>query len=226
MDNERIFNCWYKDVCTQDCTANCIRYIEMKHLMDTSEIPKNMQVPKLLEASGDYKAFCRLAEIKENIVEFVQSGQNLYITSVHTGNGKTSWAIKLMLKYFDEIWAGNGLQTRGLFVHVPTFLLKAKDFKEPLSEEYKQALLDCDLVIWDDIASMGVSQYDFSQLLMYIDNRLLKGRANIYTSNTTKYELVALLGSKLASRIYNTAEIITFTGKDRRHTNGSVADNQ
>ena len=58
MDNERISNCWYKDVCTQDCTANCIRYVEMKHLMDTSDIPKNMQVPKLLEASDDYKAFC------------------------------------------------------------------------------------------------------------------------------------------------------------------------
>ena len=227
MDKERISECWYKNVCNQECSFNCVRYTEMKHLMDTSNIPKSMQTPVTLEAGEDYNAYCRLAEIKDNIVDFIEAGQNIYITSRYTGNGKTSWALKLLLKYFDEVWAGNGLKTRGLFVHVPTFLLKAKNFIEPLSEEYKQNLLDCDIVVWDDIAGVGISQYDYAQLLMYLDNRLLRKKSNIYTSNISdKSTLSDMLGVKLTSRIYNTSEIITFNGKDRRQINGTVADNK
>ena len=218
MDSERNSKCWYNEVCNQYCSANCVRYAEMKHLMDSSGIPITMQRPMVLEAGEDYDAYCKLADIKDNIVEFVEQGRNIYITSNYTGNGKTSWALKLMLKYFDEIWAGNGLKTRGLFVHVPTFLLKAKNFKDPLTEDYKQDLLDCDIVVWDDIGGIGISQYDFSQLLMYIDNRLLRNKANIYTSNVPdKNVLNDIVGSKLTSRIFNTSEIIEFKGKDRRN---------
>lgn len=228
MANERISDCWYLDVCSQQCSSTCVRYTEMKHLMESSDIPKNMQKAVILEAGEDYDPFCSLASIKDNIIQFVESGSNLYITSKYPGNGKTSWAIKLMLKYFDQVWAGNGFQTRGLFVHVPTFLLKAKDFKSPISEEYKQSLLDCDLIVWDDIASISLSQYDFSQLLMYIDNRILSQKANIFTSNVEDREqLNNIIGVKLTSRIYNTAQIITFVGKDRRNIkNGTITDNQ
>lgn len=228
MDRERISDCWYVDVCNQECSVTCVRYTEMRHLMSTSDIPKTMQVPTLLEAGEDYTPFCILSDIKDNITNFVTGGSNLYITSKNPGNGKTSWAIKLMLKYFDEIWAGNGFQTRGLFVHVPTFLLKAKDFKEPMTEEYKETLLNCDLVIWDDIGSVSISQYDYSQLLMYIDNRILSKKSNIFTSNVEdKEQLNKTVGDKLTSRIYNTSQVVTFRGKDRRNTfNGTVANNQ
>lgn len=225
MDKERNSDCWYKEVCNQECLADCIRYTEMKHLMDSSGIPKSKQIPKSLDGGEDYDSYCRLAEIKDNIVEFVHYGYNLYITSVYPGNGKTSWAIKLMLKYFDEVWAGNGLRTRGLFVHVPTFLLKVKNFNDPLTEEYKQALLDCDLVIWDDIGGVGMSQYDYTQLLMYVDGRILADKSNIFTSNVENREaLNSLIGNKLASRVYNTSEIIVFKGKDRRNSNGTITD--
>lgn len=218
--------CWYVDVCSQECSDSCIRYLEMKHLMDSSKLPLNKQIPALLDAGEDYEQFLKLAEIKNSIVEFVKSGKNLYITSNYTGNGKTSWAIKLMLKYFDEIWAGNGFKTRALFVHVPTFLLHMKDFNNPMSEEYKTDLLNCDLVVWDDIASVNMSNYDFSQLLMYIDGRLLQTKSNIFTSNINSVKsLQEHLGIKLASRIYNTSEIVELRGKDRR-THGTATDNQ
>ena len=118
-------------------------------------------------------------------MDFVQQGGNLYIASQMSGNGKTSWAIKLMLKYFDEIWAGNGFNIRALFISVPTFLLKCKDFKvaDPAFDQLKRDLLKVDLVVWDDIASTNISAYDYSQLLMYLDARVLSGQANIFTGN-------------------------------------------
>lgn len=210
--------CWYKDVCSLDCKPNCLRYIEMKALMDSSDIPPNKQIPdKLVPESIDRQAFIQLNDIRLNIVDFVKAGKSLYLWSNHTGNGKTSWALKIMLRYFNDIWAGNGFRVRGKFVHVPTFLLQLKDFNNPLSDEYKNDILNCDLIIFDDIASVGISQYDLSQLLLYIDHRSLYGKSTIYTGNLNMYDMDKVLGSRLTSRIWsNNTTIIELKGADRR----------
>lgn len=212
-------NCLYTDICTNKCSESCIRYLEMKALLDGSNIPENRQrLVKLIPDDVDYDTFCVLAEIKDSIKDYVANGDNLYIVSRNTGNGKTTWAIKMMIKYFDEIWAGNGLNTRGIFIHVPTFLLKCKDFenKDPKFEELKSKLLDVDLVVWDDVGSTGMSNYDLTQLLMYIDQRILAGKSNIYTGNLMFEELQKSLGHRLASRIWNVSSIAELQGKDRR----------
>lgn len=196
----------------------------MKYLMDNSGIPKNRQHPQSLVAGVDYNAFVQLSDIKDNILEFVETGQNLYLCSENTGNGKTSWSIKLMLKYFDQVWAGNGFKERGLFIHVPTFLSKLKNFNDPLLTSYKESVSNVDLICWDDIASTKLSEYDISQLLIFIDQRIVDGKANIFTGNiVTEQNLEKVLGSRLASRIWNTSSIVKFNGKDRRH--GSIANN-
>ena len=219
---ERRADCWYKDVCNADVDCNmCIRFEEMSYLMENSNLPKNKQKPIPLDAPEcDIEAFRRLNDIKSDIVDFVDCGSNLYIASKNTGNGKTTWAIKLMLRYFNEIWAGNGFNVRALFIHVPTFLLKCKDFKttDAEFEKLKKQLFEVDLVVWDDIASTSITGYDYSQLLVYIDNRLLSEKSNIYTGNCDSREMLdEKLGNKLSSRIWNSqTEIITFKGGDQR----------
>ena len=220
--NERLNECWYKDVCQiETCSRSCVRFLEMSYLMDNSNIPKKRQLPdSLFPSDCDYDAFCRLNEIKKDIVDFVANGRNLYIASSTTGNGKTSWSLKLMLKYFDSVWPGNGFKVRGVFVHVPTFLSKLKDFsgKDTDFEKLKSVIPTVDLVIWDDIASTSMSNYDYSQLLVYIDNRSLNRLSNIYTGNfVDSASLNSKLGSKLSSRIFSsTTEVIEFKGGDRR----------
>ncbi len=124
------------------------------------------------------------------------------------------------MKYFDEVWAGNGFKPRALFIHVPTFLLKCKDFgnKDEDFDAMKNMLSTIDLVVWDDIASTDVSAYDYSQLLMYIDSRLLNGLANIFTGNYENRErLEKRVGMKLTSRIWSdSTEVIIFKGGDMR----------
>lgn len=219
MDYERPSNCWYRNVCQIDACDHCIRYMEMSHLLENSGIPKVRQKPaSLIPDDADYGAFVMLSDIKDNILQRVECGFNLYLGSKNTGNGKTSWAIKILLKYFDSIWAGNGFRIRGLFVHVPTLLSKLKDFDNPLSAEYRNSLLKADLIVWDDIAVSGISQYDYNNLLMYIDNRILNEKSNIFTSNkVSRYELEEVIGNRLASRIWETSTKITLVGKDRRN---------
>ena len=211
-------DCWYKNVCSQNICSNCIRYSEMKYLIDNSGIPKSRQKPQELIAGIDYDAFCLLNDVKEKIVEYVNvGGFNLYICSENTGNGKTSWAIKILLKYFDSIWAGNGFRVRGMFVHVPTLLASLKNFDNPVNKAYRDNLNTADVIVWDDIAGAKLSDYDISQLLMIIDRRIVEDKTNLYTSNVvTQTELSKVVGTRLSSRIFNCSSVIELRGKDRR----------
>lgn len=216
--------CWYKNVCqkfnTNECDKNCIRYMEMHYLIESSNIPKSNQFKNtLIPSKIDVPKFQELQKIKENIKQFVYNGDNLYIFSKNFGNGKTTWSIKLMQKYFDEIWAGNGFQQRGLFIHTPSFLTKFKEIINKKDEDFeilKQQLLEVDLVIWDDIAAGKLTDYDHTNLLTYIDQRKLNGKSNIYTGNLDETELIDAVGNRLKSRIWNDSITIQLFGNDRR----------
>lgn len=220
MTEKNMEDCLYYNFCdNDDCTDSCIRYVEMKYLLKSSLIPKHLQKPiSLYPESYDKEAFIKLKDIKSNIVNFVNNGKNLFIQSNHTGNGKTSWSIKLMLKYFDEIWAGNGLKTRALFISVPQFLFKLKDFNttDLEFESLKKLIPVVDLVVFDDIGSTKISDYDNSQLLNYIDQRISNGKSNIFTSNVDNSKLESVLGNRLYSRVVTNSIVIKFYGNDRR----------
>ena len=80
----------------------------------------------------------------------------------------------------------------------------------------KKKLTDIDLVIWDDIASVKLSDFDHTNLLTYIDTRKLNGKANIYTGNLYEDELIDALGNRLKSRVWNDSIIVELKGSDMR----------
>lgn len=215
--------CWYERFCKnykEDCMLNCIRYNEMNYMMESAKIPKGNQFHnKLIPQVLDIENFKLLNEIKTDILNFVKNGENLYIYSKYFGNGKTTWAIKIMQNYFNKIWAGNGFTQRGLFIHVPSFLTKFKEVINKKDEEFediKKQLLEVDLVIWDDIAAGKLTDFDHTNLLTYIDQRKLNGKSNIYTGNLNEHELVEALGNRLKSRVWNDSTVVELYGNDRR----------
>lgn len=218
--------CWYKDVCslynTQQCTRSCVRYMEMHFLMNSSGLPRNKQYRQLLVPSEqDISAFMELQDIKDHITDFVGSGKNLYIYSRNFGNGKTTWAIKILQQFFNQVWAGNGFRVRGIFLHVPTFLFKIKECISRPDEDFeaiRSKLLSADVVIWDDIAATKLSDYDHANLLTYIDQRVFAGKTNIYTGNLIGREVIGALGNRLSSRVVNESKVVELVGLDRRGT--------
>lgn len=234
-------NCWYEQVCNNDlcilddlghCTKKhvCPRFLEMSYMMENSNIPPAKQKPlQLIPEKIDYDTFCKLSDVKDNIVDYVERGQNVLICSQFAGNGKTSWSLKLLMKYFDSVWYGNDFKVRGLFIHVPTFLLKYKEFNNEDTEfvALKKLIPKVDIVVWDDFGCDTATKYDLSLLTMYVDQRILSEKCNIITTNlTSEKEFEELVGSRLTSRIWNTSETFELRGHDRRQINGITANNK
>ena len=157
--------------------------------------------------------------IKHNIVDFVNKGSNLFIYSKNTGNGKTQWSLKLLMNYFDKIWASSDFVVRGLFINVPRFLNSIKeDIRE--GQEYvkhiRDNILTADIVIWDELCTGELTKYEHENLLGYINARLDAGKSNIFTSNLSNEQLLAAIGDRLYSRIINGGIPIELKGKDKR----------
>lgn len=209
-------DCIYNKVCKKNCASDCVRYLQMKRLLELSNIPSQKQLIKIIPMPEDEKVFNKLTKYSENIVKFVNDGNNLYLCSEQCGNGKSSWAVRLMISYFNAVWHNSYDVTRGIYVHVPTFLLDLKRFNSP--PEYIDRILEADLVIWDDIAfSNKLTEYEHEQLIHYIDYRMSKRKSNIYTSNIISEEtLASVIGHRLSSRIFNESIVLEFKAKDFR----------
>lgn len=215
-----IQSCWYKRICTEQCSENCIRYKLMYSLFKQSNLPEALWGYKELVChEKDLQVYKQLQAKSDAILNFIESGNNLYIYSENCGNGKTTWAIRLMYSYFDKIWHKSCFDCKALFVSVPKFLYNCKrSISQDVKgfEELCNLIGEVDLVIWDDIGEMKASDYEHQILFQYIDDRINSKKSNIYTSNKNKEHLEDVLGVRLASRIYNCSECIEFLEEDKR----------
>lgn len=215
--------CLFYNNCNHiDCNSFCMKRYKCEYYFNSGMIPetKRLKFKLHIDADGtDSQAFCRLAEIEKNIEQYVTEGNNLYVYSNRTGNGKSSWMYRLLRSYIVKTWYKHDLNPIVLFISVPKFLLEIKaniSNKSDYIEKIMPYINNCDIVVWDDIGSKAGTEFEVSHLLNIIDYRISNNKTNMYTSNLNKEDLHQLLGDRLYSRIYNYSECIEFKGKDKR----------
>ena len=216
--------CWLEDQCNKkDCDKFCLRKFKLDYLYNQSLLSYEQRKKIGLRIDNnsllDKPVFDRLRNVELNIVDFIINGNNLYLWSHITGNGKTAWSIRLMQDYFNKIWPSSDLSCRALFINVPKFFLALKDNISEKSEyiaQIKSNVLKADLVVWDEVALKTLTPFEMENLLSLINNRIDLGKANVYTSNISPSELLNLVGDRLYSRIINKSEILEFREKDKR----------
>lgn len=196
----------------------------MTYLINHSGLPNNLKQRHFLKPDPiDMDAFLSLADIKDDILNFVKSGKSLYLYSSNTGNGKTVWLSKLLKAYFNQIWAGNGFKTRGYYIDLPTFFI---DLKESINNpnddlnELKEFLQNVDLLCIDSITAITLSEFELNYLSYIIEHRNSNGLSTIYGANLDENNLSRFFGLRLKSRIFNTSKIIQLQGSDKRGYNG------
>lgn len=219
-------NCWLKNECNQcDCNNFCLRLFKLDYLYEEALISLPQRKRRVLttdDDKSDSQAFHILKDISDNIETFVAEGKNVYIHSATTGNGKTSWALRLIQEYFNKIWYQSELTCRALFISVPRLLIELKNNIENKSDyvqHIKEHILDADIVIWDDIATKTITTFEAENLFSMIDARINLGKSNIYTSNLSDKDMNKALGDRLASRVCYCDYNIEFKGKDKRGLN-------
>lgn len=218
-------DCWLKESgCNRKHCADpsCLILYKLDYLYNKANVPLKLRKTISLRTDQDgtdVEEFKLLRSIQDNIVDFIKEGRQLYLHSKITGNGKSSWALRLLQTFFNKIWFKTELTCRGLFINVPYFLLALKEnitSKSDYIEHIKQNALDCDVVIWDDIGNKIGTEFETTNLLSLIENRINSGKTNIFTSNLSNEELHMALGDRLASRICNLDYNIELHGGDKR----------
>ena len=216
--------CFLYSACNhKDCESDfCLRRYKLENLYNFALISEKQRkhISLKIDPDGtDLEEFKQLAAIEADILSFVKEGKNLFLHSSNAGNGKSSWALRMVEAYFNKIWPLSDLACRALFVNVPRFLNALKETiskQNDYAEYIKDNILKADLVIWDDIAAKIGSDYEINQLLSLVDSRISDGKANIYTSNVLPENVYTFLGERLASRITQLSECIELKGGDKR----------
>lgn len=216
--------CYAESYCKKDrseCSELCGGYRVLRALYRLSRIPVLYQYnTPLTPEAEDVKAFEELDAFKENIVENVEAGKNLYIWGEETGCGKTSWACKIMGYYFRKIAFSSGLENEGLFIYLPTFLEDLRNSYSGTQDEDFAEVLEmvkkCKLLIIDDIGAEKVTEWVRERLVSIINTRVSGGLSTIYTSNLSPEALIYKFEKRVGSRVIGGVEAVKISGSDRR----------
>lgn len=191
--------------------------------LENSNIPRRyLSDIKLRPCQSDEQSFMELNTIKLNIKDFVAQGNNLLIYSAHTGNGKTTWATKILVEYIKSVGRVSFRDNcPGLFINVSNFLNKKKlaITDSSLAEEVKsieKRILSANLVVFDDLGVKDISAYEMNSLYYWIDDRTSNLKSCIFTSNLSPQILETVLDPRVYSRVINYSILKEITGGDNR----------
>ena len=168
--------CYASDYCQKDkssCSDVCGGYRVLRALYNLSRIPERYRYTIALkpENGEDLEAFTTLDNYKNDVLSMVDEGRGLYIWGKSTGNGKTSWACKIMSYFFRKIAFNTGLENEGLYIFLPTFLEDLRDNydnKDPEFDEVLRMIKTCRLLIIDDIGAERVTDWVRERIRKYI----------------------------------------------------------
>ena len=154
-----------------------------------------------------------LAWCKEYVENFEQKGGNLIFTG-STGVGKTFLTNCIARELIDRCQSVIYLSSHDLFE-----IFSKNKFHYDAEEEMKdmyQYILDCDLLIIDDLGTELNNAFVSSQLFYCINERLLRKKSTIISTNLSMTMLRDNYSDRVSSRIISKYSIIPLYGDDIR----------
>ena len=188
------------------------------------------------------KAYAIVTRYGEKIVEKVNEGVGLYLFGVPSeenpkgvGNGKTTAATALLIEYLRQITILEA-KKKYKIEDIPAFFMKMAKFQNVHNsqfrgsndvqnvnadryQELKKKMINCDLLVLDDIGLRGITEALQNEFDEIIDERDTNRKATIFTSNVPLKNLSKIFGEQIASRIEGMTIPVPFYGKDHRRRN-------
>lgn len=127
-----------------------------------------------------------------------------------TGLGKTHLSLAVAGK---AVESGYGV----IYTSAQNLFNKLEKEKFGRSEgNTEEAILDCDLLIIDDLGAEFTTQFTVSALYNIINSRELEGKPTIISTNLTPEQLTSTYSERIASRILSNFVMLYFDGSDIR----------
>lgn len=133
----------------------------------------------------------------------------------NTGLGKTHLSLAIAGQVIDKGYGvvyGSAQNLLGK-LEKEKFSFSAQDSDE---QSYLSLVLECDLLILDDLGTEFLSQFVTSMLYNIINTRLLEARPTIISTNLSFQEISKRYTDRLASRLFGGFEQFEFVGRDVR----------
>ncbi|MBR0112950.1 MAG: ATP-binding protein [Clostridia bacterium] len=171
-------------------------------LYDSTVDPRYGFSPR--ERMGDLFEYCRCYAD-----DFDESSCSLYMHGA-TGLGKTHLSLAIA-----NVACAKGFNVLYYPAHNLLSLLEKEKFSGN-SGETEQEVLDCDLLIIDDLGSEFSTQFTVSALYNIINTRFNLSKPVIISTNLNEEELEKRYTQRVTSRIIGYCESLLFVGRDVR----------
>lgn len=163
----------------------------------------------------DHAAYVVCNTYKTNVKENIENGVGLFIYG-GVGSGKTVWTYKIARHYMEEV-AGKQWDEKSTpvyFANVPRLLddLRSAMKDEQAMNKLDHAIMESDLVIFDDLGAENATEWAREKLYQYIDYRYANCKASVFTSNK---ELDSI-DERIGDRIRGTCTLVEFKMSSKR----------
>lgn len=149
---------------------------------------------------------------KKYASNFSMRSKNLLLIG-GTGLGKTHLSLALARAAIDKGYGVIYGSAQNIFSDMENIKFN-KAFSSVRYEE--KAVLDCDLLIIDDLGSEFISSYTTSSLYNIINSRMLVQKPTIVSTNLNGADLERTYDQRITSRLMNDYTILRFIGQDIR----------
>ena len=152
-----------------------------------------------------------LAEAHRFIEDFSQTHPNLFLYG-STGTGKTFLtnciAKELLERSFSVLYFSSGQLFDRFSRH--SFSSEKED------DDFRYHVFDCDLLIIDDLGTEMVNAFVSSQLFLLINERLMRRKSTVISTNLTPENFLNTYSERIFSRISSSYQILKLFGDDIR----------
>lgn len=148
------------------------------------------------------------------IDNFDKQTENLYIFG-DVGRGKTYLLNAVAKEILDRNYSVLYMTSSKLFKFLNDYNWAFEEARAKHQDQF-DFILDCDLLIIDDLGSEPSSKNDSANLFEVVNNRMIAGKPIIFSTNFDESMLSETYGDRIFSRIIGNSEVYEIFGEDLR----------